>query len=107
MISFIILFFPTFITLFIENKRNKLTKEDILFKYPIYNLTINFICLLITYIYKYEELIIIHDNFNILNFCVKYSIIAIILSILLPFIKEFIIKNFNIEVEIRREKNKK
>ena len=106
MISFIVLFFPTFISLYIINKKNNKDYKEVCLLYPIYNVFINSVAMLITYIFKRGQIIYILDNFNILNFCLKYLIVAMFVALLAPCILEFIKKNLMVKIEIRRDNKK-
>lgn len=102
--NLILLFFPTFISLKIIKERTNKEYKDIWIYYPIYNLLINLIVMFIVCIYKNGEIISLIDNFNIMNFCVRYLIVSIIVACIIPYIIEFILKNINGKIEIRREK---
>lgn len=106
MLSAIILLFPAFITLNILKSRTPKNYKDLLFDYPIYNIIINLIAMIIVYIYKRNQIINVIENFNVMNFCIKYLVIAVIIAIIIPYVKELIIKNINLKIEIRRDKKK-
>jgi len=106
MLAAIILLFPTFITLNILKRRTQKNYKDLLFDYPIYNIIINLITMIIVYLYKRNQIINVIENFNVMNFCIKYLVIAVIIAIIIPYVKELIIKNINLKIEIRRDKKK-
>ena len=106
MIGIIIVLFPAFITLNILKKRTQKDYKDLLFEYPVYNIIINLVTMFLVYVYKRNQIISIIDNFNIMNFCLKYLLLAVIIAILIPYVKELIIKNINFKIEIRRDKKK-
>lgn len=106
MLGVIVVLFPTFITLNILKRRNQKDYKELLFEYPVYNIIINLITMMIVYLYKRNQIISVIDNFNIMNFCIKYLVIAVIIAIIIPYVKELITKNINYKIEIRRDKKK-
>ena len=107
MIKLIVLFFPTFITLNILRIRTGKKISELAFNYPIYNIIINTIALLIVYIYNKGEVLDINECFNSLKFSLKYLSITILMAIIIPYLYEFLKKNCNVLLEIKREKNEK
>ena len=107
MITLITLFFPTFLSLNILKRwKNKETKE-LLFLYPIYNLFINLFVLICICFHHKGEILSFNETFKILNFNIKYIILAIIFAIIIPYLFEYLSKNCHVIIEIRREKNEK
>ena len=108
MFAVISLFFPTFISLYIIKKREKKSYKDLMFYYPIYNVIINFIVFLIYMIWKKTELIMISEHFLIMQFNLKYMLIASIIAAIIPYVREFVVKNISFKLEIRKDmKNEK
>lgn len=104
--SIICLFFPTFISISIIKRRNKQNNKEILFKYPIYNIFINLIAFLITSFYLKNNTVLFSEIFNNLSFCIKYLCLTIFISLFLPYIIEFLKKNINFKLEIKKGKTK-
>lgn len=108
MFAVISLFFPTFIALAIIKKRDNKSYLDLMFYYPIYNVIINTVVFLIYALKKRGELLLITNHFTILQFNLKYIIVALVVAVIFPYIKEFIEKNIRIKLEIRKDrKNEK
>ena len=99
MIEFICLFMPAFISLNNKSYKNKL---DIILDYVIYNLFINIITMILICLYK-REIVDVFSNFNVMQFCIKYLIISIIMAISISFVE----KNIHLKIEIRKVKNAK
>ena len=106
MMEFLILFLPTFISLYVLKNRMEISFKEVLIMYPLYNIIINGIVMFIVCIFKRGQIIYINENFNIMNFCIKYLLLSIIISLIIPYCIEFIKKNINIKIEIRRDKKK-
>ena len=106
MFSLICLFFPTFISLSIIKKRKSYSYSELIFKYPVYNVIINFALFIVIRIYIKGD-IITNSIFNNLNFCIKYLLLSVIISLSLPYIIEFICKNIEFKIEVRKRENEK
>lgn len=102
--SILLLFFPGFITLNIRSKRTKKEYKDILKSYPLYTIFINFISLIIVYLYNNRNINYnLNECFNSISFALKYLMLSSIIAFFLPYIIEYITKNFNISMEIRKK----
>ena len=66
--EFILLFFPTFISLYIICKRENKNYKDTLFLYPIYNVVINIISFITLFCAKDYQIIYFSDNVNRVDF---------------------------------------
>ncbi len=98
MSGFICLFFPSFITLNIIKNRNHLSYKDLIIKYPLYNLIINLIVFVIIVLFKNEDYVVISENFNMMMFNIRYILLASIIAIIIPYIKEFLFKNIKVKL---------
>lgn len=97
MIQILCLFFPAAISVYIIQNFQK-RKTDLvrfIYRYCFYTLAINIIMVFILRV-KYPTLIFNEQVFTI-NFIFKYLIAAVILSIILPIIYEFLRKNVQVE----------
>ena len=104
MLEFICYFTPAFISIIIHRYLTKNNKLDntVLF-YGVYLALNNFLTLIIKNIkHLMEDL-----SFNVINitYCYKYLLVAIIISIVMPYIIYVISNNF--QVKIKAEKNEK
>jgi len=106
MLELILLFFPTFVSLVIEKKRKNIDYKELLFLYPVYNIVINVFTFMIYFLVKGRELILFSQNVDSVGFSYRFLVVASVISICIPYLKEFILKNFLVEIEIRRSKNK-
>lgn len=104
MFELISLFFPTFISLNIIKKRKKIDYKNLLIKYPLYNIFINIVVCLIIVIYKKTNYTLINENFNIIEFNLKYIFLALIVAFIAPYIQEFLQKNINFKLEFLKGK---
>lgn len=105
MLEFILLFFPTFISLnILKNRENKDYKE-LLFLYPIYNIIINIPIFSILFLINRNEVFLFSQTVDSIGFCFKFLALASVVAVCIPYLKEFIKKNLVIEVEIRKGKN--
>lgn len=104
MLEFICLFFPAFISILIEYNK-KIEVKKLVLLYFLYNSFINLISIVITIIYKKGVVSNISENFDVFNFCLRYLGISIIIAFVLPYLFEFIVKNFNCKIEIKKGKN--
>jgi len=102
MVEFIILFFPTFISLNLINKRNNLEYKELLLKYPVNNLMINVLSFLILYLLKGRIVILFGQVADNVGFAIKYILLASFISCLIPYVEDFLKKNINIKIKIRR-----
>ncbi len=107
MIALITIFFPTFLSLIILKKWKNKNYKELIFLYPIYNLFINLLVLICICVHHKGEILSFNENFNILNFNLKYMILAIIFAIIIPILFEYLNKNCQIVIEIKRDKNEK
>lgn len=105
MIEFILLFFPTIISLEIIKNRTTKSNKELLMQYPVYNIIINFLTMIIVCIYKNDEIVKITEHFDVMKFSMKYLLLATIIAVIIPYIQEFITKNIRCTLEIRRTKN--
>lgn len=105
MIEFICLFFPAFISLSVLERINK--KKEIIERinrYAIYNILINTLVLLIVaYLTNFQKLSLDSNTFSTV-FSLKYLVIASIIGLILPYMFNYVRKNF--KIEIKREKRK-
>ena len=103
------IFFPSFISLCIIKNRENKNYKDLLFLYPIYNVFVNIISLVILFLAENRRIIYLSDNSNRIDFCFKYLILSSIVALIIPFVKDFLIKNIKLEIEaiVRKRKNEK
>ena len=107
--EFILLFFPTVISLYIIRTRENKNYKDVLFLYPIYNIVINVVSFATLYFIKNRQIIYFSDNINRVDFCFKFLILSSIVALIIPYVKEFLLNNIQIEIEtiIRKKQNGK
>ena len=104
MFSFIIVFFPSILSLYIEKYFLKEKYSiDSIFKYVIYCLLNNFIVIgIFTFIFNTN-----YDIWNSINLyprmTLKYGVISIILAILLSVFSIIIKKNVGFEIEVKNK----
>lgn len=104
MYSFILVFFPSLLSLYIEKYfLKKQYSIESIFDYTIYCLLNNFIVVgIFTFIFNTN-----YDIWNSINLyprmTLKYGIIAIILAILLSFLKVIIKKNVGFKIEVKSQ----
>lgn len=103
MFGFISIIFPAFIAGYIEWKRIKIRKIiELLYYYIIYNLFINGIVLLTVLIVNKFDITVI--TFTPL-FTIEYIIMASILALILPKLKEHIKNNISISIKRKEKRN--
>lgn len=109
MLEFIIFILPTFTSLiiddYINNKQN--TLYSLVKKIGGYCCLNNLIAMAVVYLYKNGELYI-NENMQRFDFVFKYFTLACAISMLLPIVIKFIIKNVELKFifkEVKDEKN--
>ena len=106
MLEFICYFTPSFISLVIHKKLTKNDKiENIVLYYGVYLAINNFMTLILKNINHLSEKI----TFEMINvtYCYKYLLVAIIISIVSPYILYMISKNINIGIKAVKNEKKK
>lgn len=109
MIEFLVFFFPAFISLGIVYKSNEHKKniQEFLINYAVYTTVINFITLLIIYMYKHNEIIILDASAFTVSFAFKYMVASVFIAMILPTLDKTIRQIINIKIEVKKYNGKK
>ena len=105
MLEFICYFMPAFISINIHRYLTKDTKlENTIIYYGIYVAINNFLTIVIKNIKHLRDVI----NFDVVNvtYLYKYLAVAIVISIITPYIINIIIQNINIRVKVNKNEKK-
>ena len=76
MLQFVLIFFPTFISLYIIMNRENKSYKDLVVLYPIYNIVINILSFGILFYIKEKQMISFSDNANSVGFCFRFLILS-------------------------------
>ena len=98
------LFFPSFISVFIRHIRKNASWEMpvCLFEYGIYVLINTWITTsIVTYIFGIEEAM--STSLESFSFFTKYTVIAIIMAIFIPYVEEIINKYISVRFTVNEE----
>lgn len=107
MVQFILMFFPAFISIIIEEKLLK-TENNIrntIMNYTFYTTLNNIINLIIIYINYEENYLLFNNKIFTIYFSLKFSVLAFGVSIMTGIIFAFIKKYFDITLKINEENN--
>lgn len=106
MLGLICYLMPSFISLGIYNNKKKQELRQLVIHYGMYCVINNLLTLLAFYALNTQNTVII--DFNVLQFAFKYLFVAMIFSILTPYIVKIITANIEIKLELKKiEKTKK
>lgn len=101
MIEIILFLMPSFASMEIDNNLNKKNKKilDFILNFCIYVVINTILSFGLTYIISSNKEGLISYNIDRFDFCVKYLIISLFFSIVIPFIKYIINSNFKISIK--------
>ena len=108
MLSFISCFFPAVISIYVKDKKKKLTYKELCFNYVFYNLLINVgVLFAIALSNHFDTMLIVFTPV----FTLKYLLMAVTLAILIPFVEQYLRNNISISIKkgptkIKGSKNK-
>ena len=106
MLELICYLMPSFIALNIHKYINKETdKTNLFIYYGIYCTLVNLLSLLAVAI-KHRKSSVSFDMMITPSFCVKYIMLSILLSIVLPYVIKIIKNNIAIDIEVKRNEKK-
>ncbi len=102
------LFFPAFISLLIKIKRNNKQKWDrlVIIEYGRYTL-INVWLTTVIVVYGFNKFEVMIDSLERFSFFLKYTSIAILIAVLLPYLEEIIKKYIQITFIVRSNDEKR
>lgn len=103
MVSFICLFFPSFISVAVLNSLEKREQsiQSFLITYGSFATVINFIIFVILVTIFKDGQNILYTSYFILTFSVKYLAFAVALAALLPFLFEYLKQNISIKISVK------
>ena len=106
MFAFICFFIPSFISIYIDIKLNKISKfnYELIIKYFMYNFVINLLGNSAVYFISSEKNFYYMESIFTYEFIFKYMWMTLILAIILPIIFKIIEENVNVNIVVR-EKN--
>lgn len=104
MINLILFLFPAGLSLKIKDDlfKEKLSIKDYILTYVKYALFINLIVFTVLYFYSIGTVASISYALDNIDFIFKYLIIAVVLSIIIPFVDEYIKKNVSLKVNFKQ-----
>lgn len=105
LIAFICLFVPAVISVYVFSwlKKEKVDLNFFVYNYSLFLISINFVIIgVLTFLFKNLDSRLLVTSFTNL-FALKYLIISILLSVILPFLFEVISKNFSVDIEWGKE----
>ena len=106
MLQFVCYIMPAFISLSIHKKITKETNNtNLIMRYGIYCTLINLLTLFVAVIRHLKD----PYTFNMITvtFCFKYLAIATLFAFIMPYVVKIIIKNVEIDVEVKKNEIKK
>ena len=108
--KFIFSFFPAFISIAVDNHINKKTYEikKIIIKYGIYTYFINMFCNIAIFFIVKDKFLFYNEQTYTYDFCLKFTSLALLLSVVLPIIFKIIFDNFELSIKVKgKNKNEK
>ncbi len=108
MIKFICFFLPSFISLFIDIKLNKIKvfNYELVIRYFIYNFIINLLGNSAVYFISSEKNFYYMESIFTYEFVFKYTWITLIFAIILPIFLKIIEDNIKVYIKIKRNNEK-
>jgi hypothetical protein len=105
MVQFILMFFPAFISIMIEEKLLKTENniQQIITKYGFYTAINNIIIFLVLYIMLEEKDVLLNGNFFNVYFIFKYSLISLVISVFSGATVSILNKYFDITLKHEKE----
>lgn len=99
------LIFPSYLANFIYCKDKGYDYVKTLLVYPLFVLLINMICFICMYFYLDNVYVMFNNEMFNVDFLVKYNLLAISLSLIIPKIVLCIEKNITISLEVKKIEN--
>lgn len=108
MFAFICFFIPSFISIYIDIKLNKISKfnYELIIKYFMYNFVINLLGNSAVYFISSEKNFYYMESIFTYEFIFKYTWITLIFAIILPIFLKIIEDNIKVYIKIKRNNEK-
>jgi hypothetical protein len=100
------LLLPSVLGVFI-NERNNKNFINVLIKYLVLTLFVNFCSLVVIYYCHAGSSVLLNNVYFNVSFSIKYILMGMIFSIILPWLYRQIKNNFNFKVNIKKNQNKR